>query len=155
MNKRVLLFRKLRPGSWRSTQVRLSGRTHPSQFSLSLPLGELCVFYELGWLDDAGNFNNVTAEADIITLPSDVTIAVSEESMDYCMSEVLQKMSEDEMVRECVESDKYTEEELSQLQDFAEATAGIQCFLELFQQGCNKFVGGQIYTALSATTFNG
>ena len=135
--------------------MRLSGRTQPSQFSLSLPLGELCVFYELGWLDDAGNFNNVTAEADIITLPSDVTIAVSEESMDYCMSEVLQKMSEDEMVRECVESDKYTEEELSQLQDFAEATAGIQCFLELFQQGCNKFVGGQIYTALSATTFNG
>merc|ERR1711988_1119042 len=39
--------------------------------------GELCVFSELGWLDEAGNYDNVTAEADLMTLPSNVSAAVS------------------------------------------------------------------------------
>merc|ERR1739845_286048 len=95
--------------------------------------GELCVFSELGWLDDSGNFNNETAEADLLSLPTEVSAAVSEENMDQCMEKVLGEMSEDKMVKKCVEGGKYSEEELEQLMDFAEGTAAIKCFLYLFQ----------------------
>merc|ERR1739845_277729 len=110
--------------------------------------GELCVFSELGWLDDSGNFNNETAEADLLSLPTEVSAAVSEENMDQCMEKVLGEMSEDKMVKKCVEGGKYSEEELEQLMDFAEGTAAIKCFLYLFQDACNNYVGSQIYQAL-------
>merc|ERR1712156_73217 len=98
--------------------------------------GELCVFYQLGWLDDAGNFNNVTAEA------------VSQENMEQCMGMVLQEMSEDKMIKKCLEGDKYTEEELNKLEELAKGTAGIKCFVNMFQEGCNAFVGEKIYQGL-------
>merc|ERR1719433_211195 len=97
--------------------------------------GELCVFYQLGWLDDAGNFNNVTA-------------AVSQENMEQCMGMVLQEMSEDKMIKKCLEGDKYTEEELNKLEELAKGTAAIKCFVNMFQDGCNAFVGEKIYQGL-------
>merc|ERR1719369_118629 len=115
--------------------------------------GELCVFSQLGWLDNSGNFDNVTAEADLVTLPSNVSAAVSQENMEQCMTEVLQEMSEDKKVKKCVESGKYTEEELSKLQELATATAGIKCFVNMFQESCNNFVGEQIHQALYLNTF--
>merc|ERR1712241_1584866 len=117
--------------------------------------GELCVFSELGWLDNSGTFDNVTAEADLMTVPSNVSAAVSQENMDQCMTKVLQEMSEDKKVKRCVESGKYSEEELSKLQELATATAGIKCFVTMFQESCNNFVGEQIYQALALNTFAG
>ena len=114
----------------------------------TLYLGELCVFYQLGWLDEAGNFNNVTAEADLAPLPSNVTEAVSQENMEQCMGMVLQEMSEDKMIKKCLEGDKYTEEELNKLEELAKGTAGIKCFVNMFQDGCNAFVGEKIYQGL-------
>merc|ERR1711936_1143101 len=110
--------------------------------------GELCVFYQLGWLDEAGNFNNVTAEADLAPLPSNVTEAVSQENMEQCMGMVLQEMSEDKMIKKCLEGDNYTEEELNKLEELAKGTAGIKCFVNMFQDGCNAFVGEKIYQGL-------
>merc|ERR1711872_231146 len=110
--------------------------------------GELCVFSELGWLDEAGNYDNVTAEADLMTLPSNVSAAVSQENMEQCMGKVLQEMSEDKKVKKCVESGKYTEEDLGKLQELAKATAGMKCSVNMFQKSCNNFVGEQIYQAL-------
>merc|ERR1711963_878855 len=101
--------------------------------------GELCVFSELGWLDEAGNYDNVTAEADLMTLPSNVSAAVSE----------------DKKVKKCVESGKYTEEDLGKLQELAKATAGMKCFVNMFQKSCNNFVGEQIYQALYLNTLAG
>merc|ERR1719309_986107 len=117
--------------------------------------GELCVFSELGWLDDAGNYDNVTAEADLMTLPSNVSAAVSQENMEQCMGKVLQEMSEDKKVKKCVESGKYTEEDLGKLQELAKATAGMKCFVNMFQKSCNTFVGEQIYQALYLNTLAG
>merc|ERR1719150_287641 len=117
--------------------------------------GELCVFSELGWLDDAGNYDNVTAEADLMTLPSNVSAAVSQENMEQCMGKVLQEMSEDKKVKKCVESGKYTEEDLGKLQELAKATAGMKCFVNMFQKNCNTFVGEQIYQALYLNTLAG
>merc|ERR1712141_868541 len=117
--------------------------------------GELCVFSQLGWLDNSGTFDNVTAEADLMTVPSNVSAAVSQENMEQCMTEVLQEMSEDKKVKRCVESGKYSEEELSKLQELATATAGIKCFVNMFQESCNNFVGEQIHQALYLNTFAG
>merc|ERR1711988_1210534 len=117
--------------------------------------GELCVFSELGWLDEAGNYDNVTAEADLMTLPSNVSAAVSQENMEQCMGTVLQEMSEDKKVKKCVESGKYTEEDLGKLQELAKATAGMKCFVNMFQKSCNNFVGEQIYQALYLNTLAG
>merc|ERR1712117_923286 len=117
--------------------------------------GELCVFSELGWLDEAGNYDNVTAEADVMTLPSNVSAAVSQENMEQCVGKVLQEMSEDKKVKKCVESGKYTEEDLAKLQDLAKATAGMKCFVNMFQKSCNNFVGEQIYQALYLNTLAG
>merc|ERR1712079_490892 len=110
--------------------------------------GELCVFYQLGWLDEAGNFNNVTAEADLAPLPSNVTEAVSQENMEQCMGMVLQEMSEDKMIKKCLEGDKYPEEALNKLEELAKGTAAIKCFVNMFQDGCNAFVGEKIYQGL-------
>ena len=33
----------------------------------------LCMFTEMGWLDDSYNFDNVTAEADVLSLPAAVS----------------------------------------------------------------------------------
>merc|ERR1711936_161852 len=62
---------------------------------------ELCVFSELGWLDNSGNWSEAAAEAD-----------------------------------------------LAKMGELATATAGIQCFLHMFQDSCKDFVGGKVYEAL-------
>merc|ERR1712158_343532 len=79
---------------------------------------ELCVFSELGWLDNSGNFSDAAAQAKI--------------------------------VKKCVVNGKgnYSEEELAHLEELATATAGIQCFLHMFQDSCQEFVGGKVYEAL-------
>merc|ERR550525_282019 len=136
MVRSVSLLRRLRLGSWRNTQAS-------SASSLSLAL------------DNSGTFDNVTAEADLMTVPSNVSAAVSQENMEQCMTEVLQEMSEDKKVKRCVESGKYSDEELSKLQELATATAGIKCFVNMFQESCNNFVGEQIHQALYLNTFAG
>ena len=90
----------------------------------------------------------MTAEADLAPLPSNVTEAVSQENMEQCMGMVLQEMSEDKMIKKCLEGDKYTEEELNKLEELAKGTAAIKCFVNMFQDGCNAFVGEKIYQGL-------
>ena len=34
----------------------------------------LCMFKEMAWLDESLNFDNVTAEADVLSLPANVNI---------------------------------------------------------------------------------
>merc|ERR1719153_339243 len=62
---------------------------------------ELCVFYELGWLDSEGNFDNVTSAADLSSLPATVTEAVSEDNMEQCMGKVIKEMSEEKKMKKC------------------------------------------------------
>merc|ERR1711978_171521 len=79
---------------------------------------ELCVFSELGWLDNSGNWSEAAAQADLATLSPNVTAVLSEDSIQQCM----------EMVKKCVDNGKgnYTEEDLAKMQELATATAGIQ-----------------------------
>ena len=39
-----------------------------------LILEHLCMFTEMGWLDTSLNFDNVTAESDVLSLPANVSI---------------------------------------------------------------------------------
>merc|ERR1712045_285889 len=115
--------------------------------------GELCVFSELGWLDNSGNWSEAASEADLATLSPNVTAVLSEENMQQCMEMVMEEMAEDKIVKKCVVNGKgkYSDEELAKLEELATATAGIQCFLHMFQDSCKEFVGGKVYEALYST----
>merc|ERR1712061_839922 len=115
--------------------------------------GKLCVFSELGWLDNSGNWSEAASEADLATLSPNVTAVLSEENMQQCMEMVMEEMAEDKIVKKCVENGKgkYSDEELAKLEELATATAGIQCFLHMFQDSCEEFVGAKVYEALSST----
>merc|ERR1712066_215536 len=115
--------------------------------------GELFVFSELGWLDISGNWSDAAAEADLSTLSPNVTAALSEDSMQQCMEEVMAEMAEDKIVKKCVINGKgkYTEEEMAKLEELATATAGIKCFTSIFHSSCKEFVGGKVYEALYAS----
>ena len=41
---------------------------------ISLNSEHLCMFTEMGWLDSSYNFDNVTAETDVLSLPANVNI---------------------------------------------------------------------------------
>merc|ERR1711994_857525 len=73
---------------------------------------ELCVFSELGWLDNSGNFSDAAAQADLATLSPNVTAVLSEDNMQQCMEMVMEKMAEDKIVKKCVVNGKgnYSEE---------------------------------------------
>merc|ERR1719415_98916 len=111
---------------------------------------ELCVFSELGWLDNSGNWSEAAAQADLATLSPNVTAVLSEDNIQQCMEMVMGEMAEDKIVKKCVVNGKgnYSEEDLAKLEEFATATAGIQCFLHMFQDSCKGYVGGKVYEAL-------
>merc|ERR1712079_778745 len=85
---------------------------------------ELCVFSELGWLDNSGNFSDAAAQADLATLSPNVTAVLSEDNMQQCMEMVMEKMAEDKIVKKCVVNGKgnYSEEEKAKLEELATAT---------------------------------
>merc|ERR1711874_796196 len=114
---------------------------------------ELCVFSELGWLDNSGNWSEAAAQADLATLSPNVTAVLSEDNIQQCMEMVMEEMKEDKNIKNCVITGKgnYSEEDLAKLEELATATAGIQCFLPMFQNSCKNFVGGKVYEALSST----
>merc|ERR1712020_58776 len=114
---------------------------------------ELCVFSELGWLDNSGNWSEAAAQADLATLSPNVTAVLSEDNIQQCMEMVMEEMAEDKIVKKCVVNGKgnYSEEDLAALEELATATAGIQCFLHMFQDSCQEFVGGKVYEALFST----
>merc|ERR1712187_727656 len=114
---------------------------------------ELCVFSELGWLDNSGNWSEAAAQADLASLSPNVTAVLSEDNIQQCMEMVMEEMAEDKTVKKCVVNGKgnYSEEDLAKLEEFATATAGIQCFLHMFQDSCKDFVGGKVYEALYST----
>merc|ERR1712062_512500 len=112
--------------------------------------GELCVFSELGWLDNSGNWSEAASEADLATLSPNVTAVLSEDNIQQCMQMVMEEMAEEKIVKKCVVNGKgnYSEEDLARMEELATATAGIQCFLHMFQDSCKDFVGGKVYEAL-------
>merc|ERR1712106_543125 len=80
--------------------------------------GEICVFKELGWLD------NELIKADIETLPPKISEALKGDKFDKCVSKAKKKMMN--LAKQCQSS--YTEQEISQLKRLGNAVAHTECF---------------------------
>ena len=107
------------------------------------------MFSELGWLDNSGNWSEAAAQADLATLSPNVTAVLSEDNIQQCIELAVVEMKEGKS-KNCVINGKgnYSEEDLAKLEELATATAGIQCFLAMFQDSCKNFVWGKVYEAL-------
>ena len=115
-----------------------------------LHLDELCVFSELGWLDNSGNFSDAAAQADLATLSPNVTAVLSEDNMQQCMEMVMEKMAEDKIVKKCVVNGKgnYSEEDVRKLDYLSTTLVWLQCFLSFNQASCLDFVEDKIWEVL-------
>ena len=111
------------------------------------------MFSELGWLDNSGNWSEAAAQADLATLSPNVTAVLSEDNIQQCMKMAVVEMKEDKNIKNCVVNGKgnYSEEALAKLEELATASAGIQCFLPMFQNSCKNFVSGKVLEALYST----
>merc|ERR1712027_288394 len=114
---------------------------------------QLCMFTSIGWLDDAYNFDNVTAEADVLSLPADVAAQLTWEGLGMCMDEFMGEMASDPFAAKCFT--KYSEDEIAVLVKMAEATAAMKCFLDKFNMACNGFVKQEIMNFAATLTASG
>merc|ERR1712117_259626 len=94
----------------------------------------LCVFQQIGWLDESYEFDNATAVADIATLPQEVSMALDENDMGECVESVMEYMGEDKKMAKCW--DKYSEEDQEALMGMGYLTASVKCFLDGFMDAC-------------------
>merc|ERR1711936_839140 len=103
---------------------------------------ELCVFGELGWIDSEMNFDNATYNADIASLPGNVSAQLSEDILDQCAMDKLAEMGEEKKWKKCEK--KYSDEEKARLFEIGSVLANVSCFLENFEMACEEHVGTQI-----------
>merc|ERR1711879_516623 len=92
---------------------------------------ELCVFQQIGWLDESYEFNNETAMADIATLPEGVSMALGDNDMGECVESVMDYMGKDQET----------------LMGMGYLTAGIKCFLDGFMDACGEHVKTELMDA--------
>merc|ERR1719340_321851 len=89
----------------------------------------LCMFTEMGWLDDSYNFDTVTAN-------------LTWEAIDTCIMESITVMTEDPVIQQCV--DNYEADDRARIEELATATASMKCFLDMFNDSCKMYVKDQI-----------
>merc|ERR1711971_1050885 len=106
---------------------------------------ELCVFQQIGWLDESFEFDNATAMADIATLPEEVSMALDVNDMGECVESVMEYMGEDKKMAKCW--DKYSEEDREALMGIGYLTASIKCFLDGFMDACGEHVKTELMSA--------
>merc|ERR1711860_192842 len=106
---------------------------------------ELCVFQQLGWLDESYEFDNATAVADIASLPQEVSMALDEIDMGECVESVMEYMGEDKKMAKCW--DKYSEEDQEALMGMGYLTASVKCFLDGFMDACGEHVKAELMSA--------
>ena len=61
-------------------------------FLYSLPIGEMCVFTELGWIDSDYVSDDALILEDINTLPTEIAEALNSDEYDQCVEEAEAKM---------------------------------------------------------------
>ena len=55
--------------------------------------GEVCMFTEMGWMDNDMNANEELIQADIDTLPADIADALNGEEYETCYNKAIEKMA--------------------------------------------------------------
>merc|ERR1712110_327802 len=106
---------------------------------------ELCVFQQIGWLDESYEFDNATAVADIASLPQEVSMALDENDMGECVESVMEYMGEDKKMAKCW--DKYSEEDQEALMGMGYLTASVKCFLDGFMDARGEHVKAELMSA--------
>merc|ERR1712066_372656 len=82
--------------------------------------GEICVFSEMGWLDNDFNTNDELIETDIDTLPSEIAESLKGDEYDECVVEAEKKM--EKMAKKKMKKCTYSEEDIAQLDDLGTGT---------------------------------
>merc|ERR1712117_870615 len=85
---------------------------------------ELCVFQQIGWLDESYEFEN---------------------DMGECVESVMEYMGEDKKMAKCW--DKYSEEDQEALMGMGYLTASVKCFLDSFMDACGEHVKAELMSA--------
>ena len=98
----------------------------------------LCMFHEMGWMDDNMDCVKEVADADIAQLPGNVSAAVSDEAVHQCAMDMLEQASDcpkaQKMMKMC--EAEYSEEEMARIEEVMYATASIECFMQKFHGSC-------------------
>merc|ERR1719341_2268696 len=106
---------------------------------------EMCVFTELGWIDNDMVSDDNLIEADIATLPTGIAEALNGDGYDECVAKAEEKMAT--MAPQC--DDAYTEEEIAQLEELANAVAHTECFMAIFKKSCGSYVKNSLASMAS------
>jgi len=109
---------------------------------------DMCVMAQLGWIDENGAPNNQTMTEDIMSLPEEVSAQLSEEAVEECTMDMMAQWAEDPKHARC--ADKYSEEDMSKLEEVGMMVASYKCFQDMFQQSCKSLVISQIYQMYSS-----
>merc|ERR1711915_225137 len=96
---------------------------------------EVCMFTEVGWLDNKMNSNKELIEADIKTLPAPIAEALNGEEYETCYAMAMEKMAN--VAPEC--DSKYSDEEKQKLEELADAIAHTECFQYIFKKSCGSY----------------
>merc|ERR1711920_148766 len=96
---------------------------------------EVCLFTEVGWLDNKMNANEELIEADIKTLPAPIAEALNGEEYEACYAMAMEKMAN--VAPEC--DSKYSDEDMQKLEELADAIAHTECFEYIFKKSCGSY----------------
>merc|ERR1712042_363019 len=108
--------------------------------------GEICVFSELGWLDNDFNTNDELIETDIDTLPSEIAESLKGEEYDECVVEAEKKM--EKMAKKKMKKCTYSEEDIAKLDDLGTGIAHTECFKYIFNKSCKSYLKNSLADAL-------
>ena len=117
--------------------------------------GEVCVYFELGWLDKNYNWTIDGAQMDLDAasaaseVASQVAAGINPDKVQECMANVIVEMTKDKSWKKCFKKYKGKGEKLQRL---VWAVAGIKYTTKIFVDNCHEFVGGKINEALSDST---
>jgi len=101
------------------------------------------VFQELGWMDSDMNEMKEVIQADIDTLPNEISEALKGDEYEECLVKAEEKMkSMDKKYEKC--KDKYDEEEQARLKELFTGIAETECFKIVFKNSCGSYVKNKL-----------
>merc|ERR1712215_224857 len=101
---------------------------------------EICVFTEMGWLDNDMNSDDDLIMEDIMSLPNEISEALTGDDYDKCVAKVEKKIMK--QGKKC--NNAYTEEEEAQLIGVVNGIAHVECFKAMFDMSCAEYVSNTI-----------
>merc|ERR1712226_660749 len=112
--------------------------------------GDWCVLNQLGWIDEAGKEDEAVMTADMASLPTEVTASLSEEAINTCAVERMEKIEKKlaKKFRKC--ADNYSEEVLNKMEEMGLKIQTYKCFKAMFYNSCQQKVKEEIIAFFKA-----